>query len=235
MRNLIPAALVLVLVSLTASLNAQKGKPPTTVPATASFRCPGESCPVADASQTPPVLTDAITGDQYGAYTAVDGALIDKAGEFALYLKNGRSLWLDFSHVVAACAVAGCRRTFTDLSIDEGLVAAFHTNVIDPATNGEAALGLRSIPLGGTWRARLKVAFNTVNASGQTIQWAVRFNPRDYPPSDHISVTRTATRQWVLWATSAEQAMLVSVCCKQRSETNEGLYNMPFTVVVNEQ
>ncbi len=73
-----------------------------------------------------------------------------------------------------------------------------------------------------------------MSTSGQTIQWAVRFNPRDYYPSDHISVTRTANKQWVLLATSAERAMLVSVCCRQKTYTNEGLYAMPFSVTVNE-
>jgi hypothetical protein len=39
----------------------------------------------------------------------------------------------------------------------------------------------------------------------------------------------------VLFATPTERAMLVSVCCRQRSYTNEGLYVMPFRIVVSEQ
>ena len=222
------------ILSLGSAIDAQKGKPPAPVAATALFRCPGELCPAADPTSMPPVLTDAVTGDQYEmVYGAADGSQIDSAGEFALFLKpNGRSLWLDFANGPAPCA--GCRRTFASIAIDAAYAGVFHSNVIDPATGNEASLGLRSIPVGATWRSRLKVAFNTVSTSGQTIQWAVRFNPRDYYPSDHISVTRTATKQWVLLATSAERAMLVSVCCRQKTYTNEGLYAMPFSVTVNE-
>jgi hypothetical protein len=83
--------------------------------------------------------------------------------------------------------------------------------------------------------SRLKIGFDTVSPTGQVIQWAVRFNPAAYAPSDHIRVTRTGLRQWVLYATHAERAMLVSTCCRQRGNTNEGLYVMPFRLVVVEQ
>jgi hypothetical protein len=221
--------------ALTASAVAQKGKPQTPVAAVATLRCPGASCPVADPTSVPPVLTDAITGDGYDLpYLLADGVRVDSAGELALYLEpSGRSLRLDFTNGLGPCV--GCKRTFPSITIDAGLSAAFHTNVIDPVSGEEAALGLRSIPVGQTWRSRLKIAFNTVNAAGQTVQWAVRFNPRDYYPSDHISVTRAGLKQWVLYASAVERAMLVSVCCRQRTPTNEGLYVMPFRMEVNEQ
>ena len=228
-------AVAFALLSLGPPLAAQKGKPPAPVPATGSFRCPGTSCPEADATATPPVLTDAVTGDVFDlAYGAADGASIDSTGEFALFLQNnGRKLRLDFLNGPAPCA--GCRRTFPAIEITAALGAVFHTNVVDPVTGLEPSLGLRAIPLGATWPSRLKIAFNTVNASGQTVQWAVRFNPRDYAPSNHIYVTRTGTSEWVAYATTAEHAMLVSVCCRQKSYTNEGLYVMPFRVVINGQ
>jgi len=69
--------------------------------------------------------------------------------------------------------------------------------------------------------ARLKVAFDTVGPNGERIQWAVRSNPRDYYPSDHISVFRSSLTIWEVFATEAERAMLVSTCCRQRGYTNE--------------
>jgi hypothetical protein len=233
--TVVTLALGLAALSLGPPVAAQKGKPPAPAPATGSFRCPGTACPEADSTATPPVLTDAVTGDLFDvAYGPADGASIDSTGEFGLFLQpNGRKVWLDFQNGPAPCV--GCRRTFSSIEITAGLVAVIHTNVVDPATGLEASLGLRSVPVGATWPSRLRIAFNTVNASGQTVQWAVRFNPRDYAPSNHIFVTRTGTKEWVLYATSAEHAMLVSVCCRQRSYTNEGLYVMPFRVVVNEQ
>ncbi len=215
------------------SLVAQKGGKPTSKPATGTFRCPGPDCPVADPTAQPAVLTDAIRGDQFALpYSAGDGATIDTLGEFSLRLvANGRALLLDFANGVPQCGTA-CRRNFTSLEIDADNLTLFHTNVIDPVTGGEASSGLLSIPVGATWRSRLKIAFDTVGAAGERIQWAVRFNPRDYYPSDHIWVFRSSSTSWELFATDAERAMLVSTCCRQRGTTNEGLYAMPFRLHV---
>jgi hypothetical protein len=217
-----------------ASLEAQKGGKPVAKPATGTFRCPGPDCPVADPTAPPAVFTDGIRADHYSAsYASSDGATIDTVGEFSLrFVPNGRSLSLDFSNGLWSCGAA-CRRNFTSLSIDSSNIAWFHTNVIDPVTGGEAGNGILSIPVGATWKSRLKIAFNTMGAAGETIQWAVRFNPRDYYPSDHISVYRSSSMTWEVFATSNERAMLVSACCRQKGTTNEGLYVMPFRLYVS--
>lgn len=236
-RPWLATALSLVTLGLLSSLSvdAQKQGKPTPTPAAGLFRCPGPDCPAADASASPPVLTDGIRGDQYAVdYATADGAKIDTLGEFSLQPAAGRTLVLDFSNGTALCG-AGCRRTFTTLEAGEAYTTIFHTNVIDPSTGAEAADGLRSIPVGQTWRSRLKVAFNTLDSSGRTIQWAVRFNPRDYYPSDHISVLRTSLTSWEIFATTSERAMLVSTCCRQKGHTNEGLYVMPFRLSVQAQ
>jgi hypothetical protein len=208
----------------------QGGKKPSSQPASAQFRCPGADCPQSDPDADPPVISDMVMADLWDtAYEPLDGTRIDTYGEFALYMEaTGRYVTLDFSDGPAPCST--CRRTFTTIAIDSSYNATLHTNVIDPATGKEAADGLRSIPLGATWRARLNIAFNTTGPAGETIRWAVRFNPRDYYPSDHIWVTRTASDTWELYSTSAERAMLVSVCCRQKGYTNEGLYVMPFRI-----
>jgi hypothetical protein len=226
-------ALGIVVMTHTSPIDAQKGGKPTAKPATGTFRCPGPECPQADLTAIPPVFTDGIRGDNFAvAYSAADGATIDTVGEFSLQgLPSGRFLLLDFANGSATCG-AGCRRNFTTLEIDADNSAWFHTNVIDPATGGEAGNGILSIPVGATWRSRLKIAFNTVRPDGQGIQWAVRFNPRDYYPSDHISVFRSSSTSWEVFATSAERAMLVSACCRQKGTTNEGLYAMPFRLHV---
>lgn len=215
------------------SIDAQKGGKPTVKPATGTFRCPGPDCPTADPTAVPAVLTDGIQGDQFSVpFSAADGATLDAVGEFSLRLvPNGRSLFLDFSNGSPLCGAA-CRRKFTGLSLDSDNLTLFHTNVIDPATGGEAANGVLSIPVGATWRSRLKIAFDTTGPTGERIQWGVRFNPRDYYPSDHISVSRSSLTTWEVFATEAERAMLVSVCCRQRGHTNEGLYVMPFRLHV---
>jgi hypothetical protein len=227
-------ALGMLLALHASSIDAQKGGvKPTSKPATGMFRCPGPDCPVVDPAAPTAVLTDAIRGDQFALpYAASDGATIDTVGEFSLRLvANGRFLFLDFSNGSPTCGAA-CRRTFTSIEIDSVNVALFHTNVIDPATGGEASNGVLSIPVGATWRSRLKIAFDTVNSAGERIQWAVRFNPRDYYPSDHISVFRSSATSWEVFATDSERAMLVSTCCRQRGTTNEGLYSMPFRLHV---
>jgi len=230
--HIVVATLVVsvILVTLSGSLSAQKGGKPTSKPATGVFRCPGTEC---DPEAVPAVLTDAIRGDQVSlAFSASDGATIDTLGEFSLRLvPNGRFLFLDFSNGSPLCGAA-CRRDFASIEIDSDSLMVFRTNVINPATGEEAADGLRSIPVGATWRSRLNVGFDTVGPNGERVQWAVRFNPRDYYPSDHISVFRSSLTTWELFATDAERAMLVSTCCRQRGNTNEGLYAMPFRVHV---
>jgi hypothetical protein len=215
------------------SAAGQKGKKPTTTPATGTFRCPGAECPVADPTAVPPVVTDAIRGDQIGlSYGPDDGAALDSQGEFSIqFVPNGRFLVVDFSNGQAPCL--GCRRTFQSLELNADNLTVFHTNVIDPATSLEASDGLRSIPIGQTCRSRLKLAFDTWDAAGHNIKWAVRFNPRDYYPSDHISITRTSAGTWEAFATDAERAMLVSVAGRQRGYTNEGLYVVPFRVFIS--
>ena len=234
-RSHLPLALVagLLCATMAPSVAAQKGAK-ASKPATGAFRCPGPDCPIADSTTVPAVLTDAITGDEIGfPFSAADGARIDSLGEFALALvPNGRFLFLDFSNGSPLCGAA-CRRTFANIAIDSTNLALFHTNVIDPATGGEASNGLLSIPVGTTWRSRLKIAFDTTGPNAERIQWAVRFNPRDYYPSDHVSVVRTSTTTWEIFATDAERAMLVSTCCRQRGTTNEGLYVMPFRIQVS--
>ena len=231
--SLMALATAALFAAYTPPMDAQKGGKPTTRPATGTFRCPGPDCPTADPTAIPAVLTDGIQGDHFAVpFSAADGATVDTVGEFSLRLvPNARSLFLDFSNGSAPCG-AGCRRNFTSLSITSDNLAWFHTNVIDPATGGEAANGVLSIPVGSTWRSRLKIAFDTTGANGERIQWAVRFNPRDYYPSDHISVFRSSLSTWEVFATEAERAMLVSVCCRQKGYTNEGLYVMPFRVHV---
>jgi hypothetical protein len=229
-------ALLVVLAFLLTPLGAQRGgggKNPTSQPATAWFRCPGLACPIANS----PTLTDAIWGDLFDQpYLYADGAVLGTTGEFSLTPKpGGRSLTLDFSNGPPPCV--GCRRDFQTITVDADNLLVFQNNTIDPATGEEARNGLRSIPVGQTWRSRLKVAFNTVNQQGENIAWGVRFNPRDYAPSDHIWATRTGLNSWVLFATEAERAMLVSPppCCHQKGRTNEGLYVMPFRVAITVQ
>lgn len=215
-------------VSGSALLEAQKGSKgkPGPTPAVATFRCPGLECP----TENP--VTDGIQGDGLGPYDAADGATIDSLGELSLRpAANGRFLFLDFSYGSASCGAA-CRRTFDTLAIDSTTLAVFHTNVIDPATGAEAADGLRSIPVGATWPSRLKIAFNTFGENGEEILWAVRFNPRDYSPSDHIAIVRTGERTWEAFATDEERAMLVSSARRQKGYTIEGLYAMPFRVAI---
>lgn len=215
------------------ALDAQKKVSKTNEPASAVFRCPGAACPVADPTAVPPVLTDAITGDGVDlAYTPADGATIDTVGEFLLRFEpTGRTAVLDFSNGPAPCS--GCRRDFTAMTLGDHNRASIHTNIIDPATGDTASQGIRTIPVGQTWPSRLKIGFDTYRADGTVVAWSVRFNPDGYAPSNYLWVTRLSDKQWQISATS-ERAMLVSTCCRQRGVTNEGLYVMPFRLVVTE-
>ena len=208
---------LLALVLLTVDNHA--AKTPADQPATATFRCAAlvANCPAF-------ALPDGIRGDG-SPYAAV----LNSNRELRLELLSGggRTIWLDFTNGPAC--LTGCRRTFDTLFLDSVLV---QTNVVD-ASGAEVSNGLLSIPVGGSSHARLKIAFNTLNATGQTVLWAVRFNPETYPGSDHVTVTRTAANTWEVEAMGSDRALLVSsILRKNGSELQEGPFFMPFRITV---
>jgi hypothetical protein len=105
------------------------------------------------------------------------------------------------------------------------------TNVVIPGTDTEAANGLLSIPVGATWPAKMKLIFNLPDPVIGARGWAVRFNPRDYPGSTHLAVTRESETTWIIEATASHLAKLVSTGGRRDGGTiDEGLYIMPFRI-----
>jgi hypothetical protein len=198
-------------------------KPSREQTAAVVFRCaatlPDSVCPEGAAT------SDGIRGD---GFTYV--AKLDTAGELFLALTHGagRTVWMDFRlGVTAPCPT--CRRDFETLFVDDVVI---HTNVVD-AAGAPAAGGLNGIPVGASSSARLKVAFNRLNPVGQTVQWAVRFNPSDYPESDLVTVRRLSANTWEVEALPTDRALLASNIYKQRgSDQIEGPFVMPFKVTV---
>jgi hypothetical protein len=196
------------------SANASvEAKPPSNVPATVAFRCPGDC-----------TAGDAIRGDGLGSYPAS----INANSELTLGgdggSLGGRVFHLDFGPVTGC---TDCRRDF----ITATSAGELQTNVINPATGSEASNGLKGIPVGATWPSFLYVNFQTVQ-NGATILWTVRFNPSSYPASTTVDVTRTSETSWVIEATAGHVAQLVSKQLRKRGETNEGTYVMPFRIAV---
>jgi hypothetical protein len=206
------------------ALGAKGGKP-TSQPATALFRCPGSACSSADGIQA----------DGFDApYASADGAQLDTVSEFSLRPVGARGIVLDFRNVLAPCA-SNCQKNFETLTVTSAQSTIFHTNVINPNTGDLADNGLLSIPVGATWPSRLKLGFNTPNASGTDVAWAVRYNPTDYPGSDLLHITRIDATSWDVEASPADRAMLVSFISRRQGNVNEGLYSMPFKVRVTVQ
>ena len=158
------------------------------------------------------------------------GAKLDADGELFLVLTHGggRTIWMDFRNgVPTSCPT--CRREFDTLFVDDIVV---HTNVVD-VSGAPAAGGLKSIPVGAFSNARLKVAFNRLNASGQTVQWAVRFNPADYPESDFVTVRHLSTNAWEVEALATDRALLASNIYRKRgTDQIEGPFAMAFKMTV---
>lgn len=210
--------IALTVLSLAPSLSAQKGKPtsPQPQPATLTFRCafstdPADPCPVGS-------VPDGIRADQARAYVSV----LDGLGEAYLELKSGggRFLWLDFRN--GPPRFSDDRRHFDVLMLDSLI---FHTNMVDLGGN-EVAGGLRSLAIGQSSRSRLKIAFNTLSPTGESIGWSLRFNPDGYAGSDHVTVTRVTATTWEVEATAADRAVLVSGV--RRTQIIEGPFTMPM-------
>jgi hypothetical protein len=213
---------VLLALVLTTPIQAQKGKPPqpTSEPATLAFRCafstdPLDPCPGGFAP-------DGVRSDTVTPYAVV----LDSLGEAYLRLVtgNGRFLWLDFRN--GPTRLPGARRHFDTLMLDDVLL---HSNVVDSAGN-EIAGGLRTLTIGQSSAARLKITFNTITPAGESVAWAVRFNPEAFPGSDHITVTRLSDKAWELEAAANDRAVLVSGV--RKTFLSEGPFYMPFKAVL---
>lgn len=198
-------------------------KPLPQRPVTVTLRC---AASVPDTLCPPDALVpDGVRGD--GASYA---AVLDSTGELSLDLAagGGRTLWLDFRNGPGPSCPT-CRRDFDTLFLDH---VSLHTNVVD-ANGVEVAGGLASIPVGGTSASRLRIAFNRLNATGQTVQWAVRFNPEDYPGSDHVTVRHISTAAWEVEAFANDRAMLPSSLFRvKNSDQMEGPFYMPFKLTI---
>ncbi len=206
---------------------AAKGGPPAPKPALALFRCPGAACTAADGIQA---------DGSDASYASVDGAQMDTVSEFSLRPTGTRGIVLDFQNMLAPPCSASCQKDFATLTITAAHSSVFHTNVVNPSTGDLAANGLLTIPIGATWPSRLRVGFTTINASGTSVSWAVRYNPTDYPGSDLLHVTRIDATSWDVEASATDRARLVSFISKrQGGNIDEGVYSMPFRVRVTVQ
>ena len=194
---------------------AAKPPQPTPIAMTGAFRCLGPEC----------AGGDRIVGD--GApYPAIQST----TQECQVDLAGSRTFFLDFTAGPAPCS--GCRRTFDTLTLTATHEGMLRTNVVIPGTDTEATGGLNSIPVGATWPAKMKLIFNLPEAGGVR-GWAVRFNPRDYPGSTHLDVTRTSDNSWVIEATTAHIATLVSTGGRRDGgKINEGFFVLPFRISV---
>jgi hypothetical protein len=215
-------------------VDAQKGKIQyVDLRATAVFRCntvdPSLPCPVDNASPK-----DRITGDGLGAYLGAGadwqsgtGPFLRFDGEFSMsmVLGGGRQVMLDFRDWLSPPSPTFHRKNFETLVLE-----GFHinTNVIDPKTGGEAALGMRSIPVGVMWQSRIKAGW--VDANG--VLFNIRFNPDDFPGSDYVNVTRQAENAWTIEGLPWQRARLVSpaVGKGKTGPVDEGTYYMPFRI-----
>jgi len=204
------------------TLAAQKGKPsqPQTQAATLAFRCAFST----DAFDPCPAgfVPDGIRRDTLSVYSA----LLDGLGEAYLQLNagGGRFLWLDFRN--GPQRLPGDRRHFDTLMLDSFI---FHTNMVD-ANGNEVDGGLRTLAIGQSSASRLKIVFNTLSPSGESIAWALRFNPDTFPGSDYIRVTRLTSTTWEIEATAADRAVLGSGV--RRTQILEGPFTMPFKAVL---
>ena len=195
-----------------------KGKPPSTIPVIAEFRCPGPNC----------TGGDRITGGA-GTYPA----LIDSGGNFRLdlaTLPSGTAV-IDYSDCIQPCPAG--RRWFQTQTVTSATGFNVHTSVLVPGTESETPRGLLDIPVGATWFSRIKMGYHLTSPSGTNLIFGLRFNPF-FPGSSNLQVARVSENQWFIEATTSHIAWAVSVgeTRKDGGEVFEGNYLMPFRIVV---
>jgi len=204
------AAVVAFVVPLFVALVAAR---PVNQKMTVTFRCPTTAACTA---------SDRIQGDGLGAFVVADSA----DPQWGANTLPGRTMFLDFTQ---PDGVPGCRSTNTcHMSFSTITIPADALLNPTDAADVELPNGLNDIPVGFTGYARLKINFPDPTGSG--LIYTVRFNPTMYPGSTQVRVTRVATKEWVVEATAAERARLVTSDWKAHPTlTDEGVYVMPFS------
>lgn len=214
----------------------------TLYPVTAEFRCPlAADC----------TFTDQIGGDTIGPYRGTTpagstttqeglaanmGGYFTEANSFLFSLKSslGRSISLAFTRPTgtAPCVASKtCRKTF-DTAIAYESLPGSRTLPVD-AMGADLPNGFKSLAVGQSAPARMFLNFP--DPAGRALLWTVRFDPSLYPGSSHLRVTRTASTKWILEATDADVAELVSANTSGKTvKVNEGYYSMPFRITITE-
>jgi hypothetical protein len=212
-------------VLLATATEVRTAKPSPDIPITVTYRC-GISVPIPSPVPDCPGngFPDAVRGDSepYESFLLAIREL-----QLIIQPPQERLLWLDFTN--GPPRQTGSRRDFDTLLLNDLVMT---TNVVN-TLGQDAEGGLTSIQIGGTSQSKVKIAFNRLNAVGQLIQWAVRFNPVDYPGSNFVTINRRSANEWVVEAVATDQAILESkISRKHGSELREGPFSMPFSLTI---
>jgi hypothetical protein len=195
---------------------------------------------------------DGVLGDAGGSYagdpsvSTTRGAFLWTSGTYDDFLlkfdgTGGRMLLLDLSTLVQPPTCAPrlpCRKDFTQVAITKTLLE--QGLLVRPANQdgSDLAGGMHKIAIGQTVPAKLKVNFP--DPDGATMWWTLRYNPRDYPGSSFVCVTRTGTNTWTISAggnLSPDDNGIAELVASPdgsagRTQTHEGWYLMPFSLTV---
>lgn len=256
-RQVLLASGLLLGLGLFASLSAPlQGAPPAKSAiwgATATFRCNGtlDATGAIAAACPDGIAGEGLLGDGQSyvgnpSINTTDGAFIHQSTstwtDFLLkFDSTGRYMLLDFSDPKGgvACGKLACRKNFTVAKITKTLLTqGMLVRPVDAAGN-DLVGGMQAIPVGSTYRAKIKMNFP--DPAGSTLWYTLRFNPNDYPGSSYVYVTRTGTKTWTVFAggnaDAADTALaeLVATTDGSRNMTHEGLYHMPFSLSVIQQ
>jgi len=240
-RYALPLVILLVAGASMTTLAQKKpaGGGNTLFPVNADFRCPADlaTCP----------SPDKIQGDGLGTYRGTTptgsattseglasnmGGYFTEANLFLFVLKSGlgRSISFNFADGTAPCTgPVKCRKNFSYAVSDVSLPGG-RTYPVD-ASGNDLRNGFMDIPVGQSANARILINF--ADPTGRAILWTVRFDPRLYPGSTYLRVTRTAENLWVIEADSTHTAGLESANTSGKVvKVNEGYYKMPFRITV---
>jgi hypothetical protein len=188
-----------------------------------------------------------INGDGQGAYVgdvpSDAGAFLRASdSEFVLDLRSGggRYLYLNFTGIAPGNVPLSPRKEFCAVMLDQ---INFHTHFLYDDGTDDITKGLRDIPAGETYPARILSTFVI-----EGITYHVRFNASHYPGSSNVKITRgpradlgLPSPEWWLIETgsgeldSGDVAQLVSPALTKKGNpgpNNEGFYYLPFRIVL---
>jgi hypothetical protein len=228
-RLRLSASVAVLVVSAVAVGSAFKGPKPTPTPATVTFRCysSDSACSLGDRVR-----------DDGGTYSGVISS-----GTFDLQIASGRSLQLYLLDMISGtrtCDPIGNCNPHGPLDaqtqpINLSISASIRVKALTPPPYQDLAGGLTAMACGTAGPGLVHFTWWMPDNDGH---WGFNFNPKEYPDTSAVELTRVGAGTWTVETKSGinDQGELLSWAhsgiTRHNGPSHEGRFHVPFTFTI---